>query len=121
MKRIDLPAIMELKTLSGLMLVAIGLTLGGCATPTGSTSALDVEDRSNLIVVRSGNEIEMSWNSQADRSYTILHSSRRDAAGNQWKPLRGYVNIRGTGRTIRATDRVPRGKKRYYRLRSTEL
>lgn len=93
--------------------------LQGCA----STSSQSIQDRerSSLIVVRSGNEVKMSWNSQPDRIYTILYSMRRNARGNEWLPLKGYVNMRGTGGTMRASHQVPIGKEYFYRLRSTEM
>ena len=97
---------------------AIGLSLQACAT-TPSSPDLGRE-RASLIVVRSGTEVKMSWKSQADRSYTILYSTSRNAPGNQWRPLKGYVNMQGTGGTMQASQQVPRGKEYYYRLRSAE-
>jgi len=78
------------------------------------------KERASLIVVRSGTDVKMSWNSQPGRSYTILYSTRRDARGNEWLPLKGYVNMRGTGGTMRASQQVPIGEEYFYRLRSTD-
>jgi hypothetical protein len=68
-----------------------------------------------LIVTRAGNTATLQWKSDPRVFYTVVYASRKDAKA-EWKPLPGYVKIRGSGETITITDKVPFGEKRHYRL-----
>ena len=69
-----------------------------------------------LFMTRSGDKVNLSWESQPDKAYTVLYNSSYSAS-TPWQVLPGMDFIRGTGRTITYEDQVPAHVNRYYRLR----
>jgi hypothetical protein len=70
-----------------------------------------------MFVTRSGENVSLSWDSRPGLSYTVYYNQTRSAR-QPWKVLPGFDHIRGTGRTLSYTDRVPAGEERFYRLHS---
>lgn len=99
-----------------LLLPLILVVLTGCATMTDQK--IHDPGRSSLVVVKVEGRVEMSWNSTEGHSYTVLYSDRRDAPINEWKALPGYIDLKGSGGTMTARDRIPKGTIRNYRLRT---
>lgn len=89
----------------------------GCATQRVTMEDLKVNE-TRLFVTRSGENVTLSWESQAGMSYTILYNHTRSAT-SPWKVLPGFDSIRGTGRTLTYQDRVPAQETRFYRLQTT--
>ncbi len=103
-----------------IFMIFIALScLTGCATTQGSDEL--EADRTSLVVVEVEGEVQMSWNSSIGRSYTILYSDMPNPRADQWNPLSNHTNMRGTGRTMTARDRLPPNVPRQYRLRSNSL
>ncbi len=100
-----------------LLWLAMLVLLMGCAT--NRSSNVIEQDRTSLVVVEVEGNVQMSWNSSTNRSYTILYTDSSQPRVDHWTPLAGYVNLRGTGRTMTAQDRLPPGVNRQYRLRSS--
>lgn len=67
------------------------------------------------ITTQTGDETTLHWESDPAIFYTVLYADRKDA-GAEWKPLPGYVRMKGTGQEITVTDTVPPGEKRHYRV-----
>lgn len=99
-----------------LVLLAAAL-VAGCAT-----QRVTMEDRqlseTRLFVTRSGEDVTLSWDSDPGMAYTVLYNHTRSAK-SPWKVLPGFDLIRGTGRTLTYSDRVPAQETRYYRLQTT--
>lgn len=93
------------------------LMVAGCAT-----QRVTMEDRqlseTRLFVTRSGEDVTLSWDSDPGMAYTVLYNHTRSAK-SPWKVLPGFDLIRGTGRTLTYTDRVPAQETRYYRLQTS--
>lgn len=89
----------------------------GCATQRVTMEDLKVNE-TRLFVTRSGENVTLSWESQAGMAYTVLYNHTR-SAGSPWKVLPGFDLVRGTGRTLTYQDRVPMQETRYYRLQTT--
>lgn len=71
--------------------------------------------RSDLMVARAGDEVQLVWTSQSNVLYTITASDTL-GAGARWQPLPHGTRLRGTGRQMTLTDLVPAGRPRYYDL-----
>lgn len=98
-----------------LLLAAAG---GGCTTQTASSR--DLGERSRFVTAIGGGEAKMSWQSRADRIYTVLYSdARTQTEAAVWHPLPGYQGLRGTGGPMTAEDTVVEGNPRVYRLHSS--
>lgn len=67
------------------------------------------------MVVRGGQEVQLTWQSRRGQVYNVLFT---DSVGNnaRWEILPGYVNMTGTGEDFRAVDYVPTHIKRRYKL-----
>jgi hypothetical protein len=110
------PSFAKLKrAIIGGILLAIICSQDGCV----STATTDYAERSSLVVVEVEGAVQMSWQSQTGRSYTILYSDTGDESPDQWKPLPGYTEMPGSGGSMSAKDRLPAGVDRKYRLHST--
>jgi len=96
------------------VIVLGGLLLSGCVTrrEIGPDQALN---ETRLFVTRSGENVTLSWDSRPDMAYTIYYNQARSAR-TPWRILPGFDHIRGTGRTLTYTDRVPVNEDRFYRL-----
>jgi hypothetical protein len=97
--------------LRGLTLVL--LIAAGCVTREIAPKASLA--KATLVVSRSGPDAHLQWKSDPSTVYTVLFapSKKPDA---QWKPMPGYIKIRGTGQMFTIKDTIPRGQTRYYRL-----
>lgn len=88
----------------------------GCAT-----QRVLLEDKplneTRLFVTKSGEDVTLSWDSNPDYSYSILYNHTRSSK-SPWKVLPGFDMIRGTGRQLSYSDRVPPNTERYYRLQT---
>ena len=96
------------------MLLGLLMLSSGCVTEEViNPDAIQVR----LFVTRAGGgeETHISWLSEKELIYTVLYADRLDAQA-QWKTLEGAIQLRGTGKNIELTDRVPVGVDRYYRL-----
>ncbi len=98
-------------------LLLVMILASGCAT-----QRVTLEDRTinetRLFVTRSGENVTLSWETEPGMAYTVLFNHTRSAK-SPWKVLPGFDLIRGTGRTVTYTDRVPAQETRYYRLHTT--
>lgn len=94
----------------------LALLAWGCATQREIISEKPLHE-TRLFVTRSGETVNLSWDSQPDLAYTVLYNTAHSAR-SPWNVLPGFDFIRGTGRTLSYTDRVPVGQERYYRLRA---
>lgn len=102
-----------------LMTIVALFCIAGCAT-TQSVDELEA-GRTSLVVVEVEGEVQMSWSSSVGRSYTILYADSANPRADEWSPLPNHTNLRGTGRTMTARDRLPPNVPRQYRLRSSRL
>jgi hypothetical protein len=100
--------------LASLLLVVLA---AGCVTEVVREKPLE---ETTLIVSQSGTTATLQWESSPDALYTVLFSETRKASA-EWKPLPGYVKVRGSGGTITVTDSVPRGEMRQYRIYTEPL
>jgi hypothetical protein len=91
----------------------------GCVTEEIAPEDVAVAS-SSLFVTRSGSDVQLSWQSDADVYYTVMASDRRDGRA-RWQPLPGATQVRGTGGTMNFADRVPVGRHRYYRLQMARV
>jgi hypothetical protein len=94
----------------------LALASFGCATQRVTMEDLKVNE-TRLFVTRSGEDVTLSWESQAGMAYTILYNHTRSAS-SPWKVLPGFDLVRGTGRTLTYQDRVPVQEVRFYRLQT---
>ena len=76
------------------------------------------DDRTHLFITRTGRQVTLSWDSEKGRVYTVLVSSSMDSRLSQWRPLKGAVEMPGTGERITLRDTASLGEKRVYRLQS---
>lgn len=106
---------MSMSSLSKLPILLLVTACVGCSTI--DSSRMDTE-RTSLVVVEVEGRVQMSWSSIEGRSYTIIYSDNANTPVNQWRPLPGYVDIPGTGGQMTATDNIPKGATRHYRLRT---
>jgi len=72
-----------------------------------------------MLVTRDINGVQLQWDSEKDRGYTIYWRNPR-VPNDTWKELPGAVEIRGTGETIRIRDDVPNASQRNYRIETLE-
>ena len=72
------------------------------------------QSNTNLIVTRAGSSVNMQWQSETDKIYTVLYSD--SLSGAKWQILPGAQKLRGTGRLIQLQDNPPAGRPRYYDL-----
>jgi len=95
-----------------LLLLIAALLLAGCVTSVETPVAETV-----LMVSKSGHTATLRWESAPNAVYTVLYAPKR-SAGVRWQPLPGFERVRGTGRTITITDKIPPRQSRHYRLRT---
>jgi hypothetical protein len=71
-----------------------------------------------VFVVRVGEEVSISWNSEPGKLYTIVTKdrTRRNA---EWQPVPGYVDMPGTGKMERVVLRVSPDESRAFNLKVT--
>ncbi|HMP88819.1 MAG TPA: hypothetical protein PJ991_01395 [Kiritimatiellia bacterium] len=97
-----------------LLVVLAGIVACGCAKQRVTLEDVPLS-KTRLFVTRSADVVSLSWESDPDFAYTVLYNHTRSAR-SPWKVLPGFDYIRGTGRTLTYTDRVPPGEERFYRL-----
>ncbi|HMO49761.1 MAG TPA: hypothetical protein PKE26_02325 [Kiritimatiellia bacterium] len=95
-------------------LAALLMVNVGCATQREIKPDRPLSE-TRLFVTRSAEAVTLSWDSRPNMAYTIYYNSTRSAR-SPWKVLPGFDYIRGTGRTLVYTDRVPLNETRFYRL-----
>jgi hypothetical protein len=100
-----------------MALVAVAIT--GCATQRQIVDDKPLAE-TRLFVTRSADQVTLSWQSGARMMYTVLYNNTRSAR-SQWQVLPGAESIRGNGRMMTLSDRVPVGETRYYRLQTVPL
>ena len=96
------------RLLLGMVLLVF---LAGCVSKT-----IEAEEHAPplMIAQNSDGQVSISWDSQPDLIYTIYYQAEKDG---DWKALRTAYQVRGTGETLTAYDRVnPKGSLRRYRL-----
>lgn len=71
--------------------------------------------RTELMTVRSGDQVTLAWKTEPDVRYTITYTDRI-GSGARWTPLPQATGIKGDGRTREIIDRVPAGRSRYYNV-----
>lgn len=102
--------------LVAVVLACLMITGTGCVTRREIRPEKALSD-TRLFITRSGDKVTLSWDSKPDRAYTIYYNTTRKAR-SAWKVLPGFDRIRGTGRTLMYSDRVPAEEPRHYRLQS---
>lgn len=115
--------------LAVLLRCAVVLVGAGWMTACTAASARTVDERapSNhwvlpessqaVFVTRVSDEITIAWMSLANMRYTIVarDPTRKDAP---WTPVKGYVDMAGTGEQAQVTLRVPPDDPRVFNLRA---
>ena len=97
---------------------ALGLlALTGCTTIREEEKPLA---DTTMGITRAGDDVTLSWASQADMAYCIWYTERREAK-SRWKILPGAEQVRGNGKTLTLRDRVPTGQTRFYRIQTIPL
>jgi len=76
--------------------------------------------KSTLIVTRSGETSNLTWNSEIGKYYTMVYAGQMNARGS-WQVVPGQLNMRGTGGNMSAVDHVPLGVNRVYQLQVTTV
>ncbi len=106
--------------IAGVFMASLILITGGSGCATQQASVHELEDRAVLVTARVGDTVQMSWQSRADRRYTILYAEGTYAytEGEGWKPLPNFQDIPGTGGEMVAVDRTSPDRPRTYRLQS---
>ena len=94
-----------------LFLIGVGCT----TTPSEPLRADDPDRHAPLIVARTGDTAQLSWQSRLGNLYTVIYLDGQ-RVGGEWRPLPGAERIRGNGGEIRLEDDMPRGVARHYRL-----
>ncbi len=86
--------------------------IAGCVT----VEVDPLEDRgSPMIVTRSGDVAQLTWDSRIGNTYTVLYADGQYTSA-LWQPLPKATDIPGTGATIVLEDHIATGQTRYYRL-----
>jgi hypothetical protein len=98
--------------------VRLAAALAAACLASGCATTRLEEERVHLFITRAGRQVTLSWDSETDRVYTILVSSRMDSRLSAWTPLEGVVDLPGTGERMTRRDTVSLGEKRVYRLQS---
>jgi hypothetical protein len=101
--------------LCGWVVVAAVVLSTGCATQRVLLD--DPQNETRLFVTRSADQVTLAWETRPDYAYTVYYNHTR-SAGSPWQPVPGLEWIRGTGRTVTYTDRVPARQDRFYRLKA---
>ena len=97
----------------GLFPVLFLCLLGaGCVQAKPNEKPLEA---ARLMVTRGANGVNMQWNSELGRVYTLYFRETR-GADTAWKPVPGYEKIQGTGEMIEYRDTSPTAMNRRYRL-----
>jgi len=97
-----------------LAVLAVASIFTGCTTRRIITPDRN-SSREYLFVVRAEENVTLSWESRADRIYTITYNTDIESK-TPWKVLPGVDPVRGTGGTMTFRDRVPVNESRVYDL-----
>jgi hypothetical protein len=73
------------------------------------------ERHAPLIVTRSGETSQISWDSKRDLLYTVMYTDGPRARG-EWEPLPGVYRVPGTGARMIYEEQLPANLTRHYRL-----
>lgn len=89
-------------------------------TACGTRDAFDASemDRTRLMIARTSDSIQFSWESKKDRAYTLLYAERPDLPINEWQALPECTNLEGTGDVMTMEIDDPEKLRHYFRLRS---
>jgi len=71
--------------------------------------------RDYLFVVKSEEDVTLSWESRPDKIYTIKYKDRIDSPA-PWTVLPGAEMVQGTGASMMMRDRIPLNGTRVYDL-----
>lgn len=94
---------------------AVAVVAALAALATGCVSeVIQPAAKTDLFVTRAGEVVNLQWQSEKGRLYTVTASDA--LAGGRWQPLPSAVRLPGTGGTMALQDRVPAGRPRYYDL-----
>ena len=88
---------------------------------SGCVSTVIEEERPPRVMIaqNADGKVSIAWESEVGYAYTLYY---QEGSGGDWIALRGAERLRGTGKTMNATDHVnPRKKARRYRVLPSKL